>query len=317
MLTPKKSRTKRPKKATPVNQVKVSSLKRSVGRSYLGNGRVRAFTYVGRLKKFFREYSFPAFATLCFIVLVLVLSVMRLVERTSLISLRNNTTEGANGYSLLLDIDEIGRFIREGTNEQQPETSPSEDVPGANSTQSTSNTFSLSSGSSSGGDVSEGGGNDAGSQDDTDQGSGDGDTGGGETGGGDPVDPDPGGGEDPGPPDPFFSSIDSLSQGATSLQCSNPSKPRKGTCSKLYSFNAGVLAQNGPGSVSYSWQSSVAAGSGDGAFSVGLGDSVTSLNKEVAIACTNKSGFTIQFALLVPSLESSNTVAVNHNCDEL
>ena len=85
----------------------------------------------------------------------------------------------------------------------------------------------------------------------------------------------------------------------------------------MYSFTAGIRAVNGPGTVNYAWQSSIEAGNGTGNYTAGAGSTLTSINKGITLLCSKNASFTIQFAILSPVFSNSNTITVNHNCDEI
>lgn len=280
----------------------IALLNKTVSHSFLKRTRVKIFAVEGKIKKFYRDYRLPSIASLVFLLLILSLTIIRQLEQTSLLALRNEVTEGGAGYSLLISSDESDEFSRGSTEEDTDNLSGQQTtISNSNSTQSTSNSFTITnstdlSAPSSGGDSSSAGSN---TNDDS--------SAGGSTG------------EDvtPIPVVPFTAKIDSFSQGLVSLQCSNSSKRNKGTCSKVYSFKSGVRTENGPGTVSYSWQSNVEPGNGNGSFLAGAGVSITTVNKEVSLSCTKSSSFTIQFVVLSPTFSNSSPISVNHNCNEL
>lgn len=286
---------KRHKKYKVNSDLTISDLNRSVSHSILGKTRIRILSLVGRIKRFYRDYRLPSIASITFLFIVLAFGVVRQFERTSLIALRNEVTNGGNGYSILLSSDDADQFTKNDTAESQQANQPSSQNSSSdsNSTQSTSNSFALiadnnptitiGTGSSTGGGGSSGGG----------------------------------GGSSVPQADPFDAVIDSFVQENVSLQCTNPSKPRKGSCSKLYTVSAGVRTLNGPGSVNYNWQSNIDAGNGSGSFLADVGSSITSVSKGITLSCTNVSSFTIQLAIVSPVFINSNTITINHNCNEL
>jgi hypothetical protein len=292
------------KKHKPTADMTVSALNRSVSHSYVQKGKIRIYSLINRLKRFYREYRLPSIATMVFLVLLLSLAAVRQLERTSLLALRNEVSEGGNGYSLLLSADQSDQFSRNDTTEnEQPNQSDSQnDSADSNSTQSTSNAFTVIDGSS----TTTTSNNTSGTSNNTGSGS----TGGSGTSSGSGNNTVP-------QPDPFTTKIDSFSQGAVSLQCTNTSKPNKGSCSKVYTFTAGIQAINGPGLVSYAWQSNIDTGNGTGSYTAGAGSTLTSVNKAITLICTKNTSFTIQFAILSPVFSNSNTISVNHNCNEI
>lgn len=272
----------------------ISDLNRSVSHSIIGKARIRTVSIIGRFKRFYRDYRLPSIASLAFLSIVLVFGVVRQFERTSLVSLRNEVTNGGNGYSILLTADDADQFTRNDTTESQQnnQSTTQNNSPESNSTQSTSNSFALVA-------------------DNTPTTSSDGGTGSGSGGS------SSGGGGSVPQANPFDAVIDSFTQGSVTLQCTNPSKPKKGSCSKLYTVNAGIRTLNGPGNVNYNWQSNIDAGNGSGNFSAGEGSAITSVSKGITLSCTKSSSFTIQIALVSPTLSNSNIITINHNCNEL
>jgi hypothetical protein len=281
------------KKQKPTADLTVSALNRRLSHSYAHKVKIKIFIFINRLKRFYREYRLPSIVSMVFLALLLTLLMVRQLERTSLIALRNEVSDGGNGYSLLLSADQRDEFAKNDTteDEQANQNVSGGGLTGENSIQSTSNSFSVIDGSStSSGSNTTGGTSNTG--DNTN----------------DVVIEEP---------KPFSTSIESFSQGATSLQCTNASKPSKGSCSKVYSFNASIRAVNGPGTVSYAWQSNIESGNGTGSYTAGSGNTVTSVNKGITLACNKNTSFTIQFAILSPVFSNSNTISVNHNCNEI
>lgn len=269
----------------------VSSLKHHVGASVFRLARVKYAAYASRFKKFTAEYRLPVIASAIFLLIVSVFGVQRQFERRSLLELINTVSANENGYSNLISADQIDQFTRNDTSESEEalnQTLTNDDSTrnaNVNSTQNTSASFPINNDDWS---------NDGGS------GSGDG-----------------GSGSDPPPSPPFAASIESFAQTNVTLQCNNPSKPKKGTCSKVYGFSAGVRSSNGPGAVSYTWQSDADGGSGSGSFSAASGTSVTALSREVVLACNKSSSFSMSFIINAPSQVASNNINVSHNCNEL
>ncbi len=274
------------------DQITVSTLNRTISRSFLAKYKIKTTMLAGRVKRFFREYRLPSIATSVFLILLLGLVIVRQLEQTSLISLRNEVTSGENGYSVLLSSDEADQFTRGDTAEDPGQTAGA-DASNSNSTQNTPSSFNLvvdgSAPTGNGtGTVGSGGGS------------------GGNGGGSTPVS------------QPFSAIIESFAQSNVTLVCSNPSKPNKGSCSKTYSFGAGVRTQHGPGNVSYSWQSSIDSGNGTGSFNTDQSGSVlTTASKDINITCTKDSSFTVRFSIVLPSSSNSSVLTTNHNCNEL
>lgn len=292
------------KSKNPTSNQTVDSLRKDVANSVFTKARIKAIALNGRAKRLYHEYRLPTIATGVFLLVLIALGVVRQLEQTSLLALRNEVTNSDDIYATLLTDSEAIEFTRDDTTEQNSTTTATSSSPSiSNSTQSTSTPFTFSTGTNtsptSGDDDTSTGGTTT--------------PGGGSSGSGG----DSGGGTTPPPTDPFTASIDSLAQGSTTLQCANPSKPNKGSCAKVYSFSSNVRTLNGPGTVSYAWQSSTSAGNGSGGFSVGAGSAITAVNKEVSMGCNKPASFTIQLALLSPSFTSSNTITVNHNCNEI
>ncbi len=271
----------------------VSALNRSVSHSLFSKSKIRFITFIGRLKRFYRDYRLPSIASMAFLLLLLSFVVIRQFEQTSLIALRNEVSDSDDGYSLLLSDDQKDQFTRNDTTESgQPNQSstPNSSTNESGSTQTTTPTTTVvntPTPTGSGGSGSGSGGN---------------------TGGG---------GGTVTQPKPFEASINSFSQGNVLLQCSNPSKPNKGSCSKVYTFNAGIQTLNGPGTVTYTWQSSTDIGSTSGSLLASEGSANTNVSKSVTIICTKVSSFTIQFTIASPVASNSSTISVNHNCNEL
>jgi hypothetical protein len=278
----------------------VDNLRKNVSKSYIGRLKIRLLSIVSRFKRFYRAYKMPTIATIAFLLLILSLSVVRQLERTSLLALINDVTDGGQRYSSLLSTNQLDEFIRNDTTEENVGSTEQDNQSVSESAQSNSTSFSLDSTSKTNptttvstntGNQSSGNNND--------------------TTGGDNEPPVVV------PTLPFESSIVSFSRSTTTLQCANPSKRNKGTCSKVYSFNSDIKTSNGPGSVSYAWQSNIASGNGNGNFSVGDGNAITAVSKQVTLGCNKNTSFTLQLAVLSPDTSSSNTITVNHNCNEL
>jgi hypothetical protein len=277
--------------------ITVATLRKNISKSYISRLKIRFFAIVSRFKRFYRSYKMPTIATIVFLLVIASLSVVRQLERTSLLALINDVTDGGQRYSSLLSTDQVDEFIRNDTTEQNVGQPESVDRSVSESAQSNSTSFSLDNSNTNPsttvslntGNQSEGGTDNTGGNNEP------------------PVVSTP----------PFESSIVSFSRSTTILQCSNPSKRNKGTCSKVYSFNSDIKTSNGPGSVSYDWQSNIASGNGSGNFSVGLGSAITAVSKQVTLGCNKDSSFTLQLAVLSPNTSSSNTITVNHNCNEL
>ncbi len=118
------------------------------------------------------------------------------------------------------------------------------------------------------------------------------------------------------PASPFTTSIASFQQDSVALECTNP-KPKPQTCSKRYTFKAGVRSQNGPGTVNYSWRSSLASVQENGTISVGGGQVISNLQKVITIQCTNPTSFNLQIVTTSPTASQSSVINVNHNCNEI
>lgn len=278
--------------------VTVSTLRKNISKSYIGRLKIRFFTILGRFKRFYRAYKLPTIATIVFLLIVISLSAVRQLERTSLLALINDVTDGGQRYSSLLSSDQVDEFIRNDTSEQNVGSSESVDQSVSESAQSNSTPFSLENNdASSPSSVS----TNTGTESESDE-----------------ENTSTNDNETPGVPSlPFESSIASFNRNVTILQCNNPSKRNKGTCSKVYSFNSDINTFNGPGSVSYSWQSNIDSGNGNGNFSVGMGSSITSVSKQVTLGCNKDTSFTLQLSVLSPNTSSSNTITINHNCNEI
>jgi hypothetical protein len=278
--------------------VTVSTLRKNISKSYIGRLKIRFFAIPGRFKRFYREYKLPTIATIVFLLVIISLSAVRQLERTSLLALINDVTGGGQRYSSLLSSDQVDEFIRNDTSEQNVGSSESVDQSVSESAQSNSTPFSLENNDASSSSPAP---TNTGTQSESDE-----------------ENTSTNDNETPGVPSlPFESSIASFSRNVTILQCSNPSKRNKGSCSKVYSFNSDINTFNGPGSVSYSWQSNIASGNGNGNFSVGMGSSITSVSKQVTLGCNKDTSFTLQLAVLSPNTSSSNTITINHNCNEI
>jgi hypothetical protein len=286
---------KTPKTEQPIT---VDALRKNISKSYLGRLKIRFFATMSRFKRFYRAYKMPTIVTIVFLLLILSLSVVRQLERTSLLALINDVTDGGQRYSSLLSTDQVDEFIRNDTNEEGLGPTESVNQPVSESTQSNSTSFSLDNNNTS---VST---TEVPSNTDTQNVNEEVDTG---TDNQPPIVPTV----------PFESSIVSFARSTTTLQCNNPSKRNKGTCSKVYSFNSDIKTSNGPGSVSYAWQSNISSGNGSGNFSVGAGSAITAVSKQVTLGCNKDESFTLQLAVLSPNTSSSNTITVNHNCNEL
>jgi hypothetical protein len=270
----------------------ISDLNRSVSHSVIGKSKIRLLAVISRLKRFYRDYRLPSIASISFLLIILVFAFIRQLEQTSLLALRNEVTNGGNGYSILLSAESADQFTRNDTSEDQQnnQSTGQNSNPESNSTQSTSNSFTITTDNSP-----------------TTSNSGGGGSGGSGSGSGGSVPK----------AEPFAAAIDYFNQGNTSLQCTNPSKPNKGSCSKLYTVSAGIKSSNGPGTVNYVWQSNIDAGNGSGNFIAGDGSSITSVSKGITLSCSKNSSFTIQIALVSPTFSNSNTITINHNCNEL
>jgi hypothetical protein len=279
----------------------VSALNRSISHSYVRKAKIKTFTLINHIKRFYREYRLPSIASMVFLFLILTLLTVRQLERTSLLALKNDLSEGGDGYSLLLSSDQRNQFSKNDTteNNQTNQSTSRSSSSDSESDQNTSNTFTVIDSSSTTPSSSSGSNTSSSS----------GSTGSGGTSGGNS-------GTVP-QSDPFSTRIDSFSQGTVSLQCTNTAKPNKGSCSKVYTFSAGIQALNGPGTVSYSWQSNIDSGNGTGSYLAGIGSTTTTINKGITLICTKNSSFTIQFAVLSPVFSNSNTINVNHNCNEI
>lgn len=114
----------------------------------------------------------------------------------------------------------------------------------------------------------------------------------------------------------FGASIASFEQSAVILECTTP-KPKAQTCSKRYTFNAGIRTLNGPGAVSYGWRSNLSSATADSGFSAGSGESVTPLQRTVTLACNPASSFNMQIVILSPTLTQSAVLSINHNCNDI
>ena len=269
----------------------VSALNRSVAHSFFSKSKIKLIYLMGRMKRFYRDYRLPSIASMAFLILLLSFVVIRQFERTSLIALRNEVTDSDNGYSLLLSDDQKDQFTRNDTTEtdQPNQSSTSNNTPtNSGSTQSTSPITIVNESPVTSGNGGSGGG--------------------GSTGGG---------GGAVTEPEPFAASINSFTQGNVTLQCSNPSKPNKGSCSKLYTLNAGIRTLNGPGTVNYTWQGTADAVSTSGSIQASESDAITNVSKGVTIVCTKVSTFTLRFTITSPTTSNSNTITVNHNCNEI
>lgn len=118
------------------------------------------------------------------------------------------------------------------------------------------------------------------------------------------------------PPPVFSASIAYFRQDGVVLNCSTP-KPKRQTCSKTYTFGAGVRTQNGPGAVTHEWRSNLPGAIEGGGFSVGGGDALTPLQKTVTLACIDTLSFSMQMNVLSPNLTRSATLNIDHNCNEI
>ena len=114
----------------------------------------------------------------------------------------------------------------------------------------------------------------------------------------------------------FSVAIAYLQPNGVSLTCSTP-KPKPQTCSKQYLFNGGIRTQNGPGTVSYSWRSSIQGASENHSFLASNGEVLTPLQKIITLPCDMASTFTLQLAVLSPTLVQSAVLNTNHNCNEI
>lgn len=287
------------KKSPPNQSETVAELRKNITQSVFSRSRVRVMTFLGRLKRSTQNYRIPLIASSIFIILVLSFGVVRQLQRTSLLSLINRATNGTDDYATLLSADQTDEFVRDDTSEPERDTNGTI-ISSSNSTQSTSTSFTVNedtSNSNSGSSSGSSGGSSSG-------GSGGGSSGSGGSGGGDTE-----------PPPPFSASIDSFSQGTTKLDCKNPSNPKIGNCSKVYSFNARVSTKNGPGTVAYRWQSS--QGGSSGSLSAGEGSTITAVTREITIECKSPTVFTIQFSITSPSISNSDILSVVHACNEI
>lgn len=125
-----------------------------------------------------------------------------------------------------------------------------------------------------------------------------------------------GGGQAATPATPFSSAIASFQQSGVALECVG-GKQNKGSCSKRYTFAAGVRTSGGPGTVSYSWRSNLQSANQDASFAVGSGTIVTSLQKQIVLACNNPVTYSLQLVINSPSVAQSNSLTVVHNCNDI
>lgn len=283
------------KKPTKQNdQLMVSSLKKYVKQSVVSRSKIKYFSLLAHFKRLRHNYRIPLFATILFLLLIIVFASIRQFERTSLIGLINQVSNGSGGYADLLSTDEAQQFIRNDTTELEGEDSNQINAgsDSSDSTQSTSTSFVIDPGETPTPADGPGGGgtNDPDNSDESDN---------------DPV------------PTPFSAEIDSIRRVSTLLQCKNAGRPNKNFCSKVYSFSASIQTKNGPGSVSYSWQSNNSAGSGNGDFNAGLGNSVTTISKQITLECKSPTDFSLLVVLISPNSTASNAENVSHNCNEI
>ncbi len=235
-----------------------------------------------RLMRFRREYSLPLVATICFVVVVSGVAVLRASERAALIQLLPSISEINQEYSRLLSGDKADEFTKNQDNTDSvaatvPGRQTSAPAGSASSTTINTGTTSSSDGTTTGGGSSSGGG---------------------------------------GTPAPVFSSsITSFQQTSVTLVCDGLVQV-KNKCSKRYVFSAGIRTNNGPGSVNYSWRSNYSIANQDASFSAGAGTANTPLQKQFDIPCKNNDGtYTLQLAVVSPTQAQSSTLSVNHNCN--
>lgn len=281
------------KKRNKSADLTVTALNRSVSHSFFSKTKIKINSLFSRAKRFYRDYRLPSIASIAFLTLLLIFVVVRQLERTSLIALRNEVTDSDDGYSLLLSDDQKDQFTRNDTTEsgqQNQSTTQNNTTADSNTTQNTaqdSTPLTIVSENPTPVDIGAG-------------------SGGGSSGGGTVTQPDP-----------FEATVNSFSQASVVLQCANPSKPNKGSCSKIYTFNAGVRTINGPGTVNYTWQGSAEIGNTSGSLRSGTGSAITSVSRSVTQICTKDSSFTMRFTIISPATSNSNVITVNHNCSEL
>jgi hypothetical protein len=289
------------KKQKPISDLSVSDLNRRVSHSLARKIRIKLHAFSNRTKKFYRDYRLPSIASLVFLGILLSVLMVRQLERTSLIALRNEVTDGGNGYSLLLSAEQREQFLADDTSEDSPNNETTDNsTTNLTTTENNSNSFTVIDGSStpaisdSGSTGTNTGGsttNTGGSSDETND---------------SPVEQQ----------EPFASKIENFKQGDVSLKCSTP-KPNKGTCSKVYTFSAGVRSLNGPGTVNYAWQSSIDSGNSTGSYSAGEGSTITSVSKTITLLCTASSSFTIQVCNCEPYYLAQTLRLMSTNCNEI
>lgn len=239
------------------------------------------FIHSLRRRPFVREYSLPIAVTFILIILVSGVAGARFLERSSLADLLPGITIGGKDYGSLLSRDKADEFKKNEDN--------GADARQAGATSSGSS-VALNSGSTSANTTTGGAGTTGG---------------GGNAGGG-------GGTTTPA----FSSQVQSLQQSSVTTEC-GAGVPRKNKCSKRYVFSAGVKTFNGPGSVSYSWQSSLSSANESSGFSAGSGENLTTLQKTIVLDCKTSSSLTLKLAVSSPTSGSSNTLTLNHNCNEI
>lgn len=125
-----------------------------------------------------------------------------------------------------------------------------------------------------------------------------------------------GGGQATTPTTPFSSAIASFQQSSVALECVG-GKQNKGSCSKRYTFTAGVRTSGGPGTVSYSWRSNLQSANQDASFAAGSGTIVTPLQKQIVLACNNSATYSLQLVINSPSAAQSTSLIISHNCNDI
>lgn len=131
-----------------------------------------------------------------------------------------------------------------------------------------------------------------------------------------PISSGGGSGTVPVTPAAFAASIAYFQRDNTELECTTP-KPKQQTCSKRYTFSAGIRTQNGPGNVSYGWRSNLQGVVEDNNVAVGGGAVLTPIQKVVVIACSSASSFSLQMNISSPTLTQSAVINTDHNCNEI
>lgn len=125
-----------------------------------------------------------------------------------------------------------------------------------------------------------------------------------------------GGGQTTTPTTPFSSAISSFQQSSVALECVD-GKQNKGSCSKRYTYTAGVRTSGGPGTVSYSWRSNLQSANQDASFAAGSGTIVTALQKQIVLACNNSATYSLQLVINSPSAAQSTSLTLAHNCNDI